>query len=278
MELDKSRDMINHIPSLLFASSVLLAALPSMSTPIIVAGSNTRSTANANDGDGLASQSQTLNPAGYGSNSVTSVAGTASVTNGYDYSVAGNVVTLAHTFEQHLGAPSPYYYQPGFYQVEEMAQTFGSVIFTLEAGDIGYTYALDGRTVQEGTSILTLQSSLIDLTTNTTVLSDFRQIFPATDVTLQTGVSHTPNAGNLSGALVAGHTYRLNYQSYVRHNEMGHGAFGNQYGYTATDAAGHITLTLTGPAPVGAVPEPSTLALMGLGLGACALLARRRKG
>lgn len=259
------------------ALALLFGAATLSATPIVIAGAGTKAGIYAFDqvGGNLYSPGS-ISPTGLGSGSISRTAGQSVSAFAYDYSATGGDVTLAHTFEHHIAAAAPTN-TSGNFNNEEDAWTTGTVTFEMGAGDIGYTYAVDGRIDQQGTSRIKMTTSLYDLTLGGGILLDQAELWPSTDAYLHTGETHPLFSGQLSGNLIAGHTYRFDYTALTQHWTIGEGLYDNPYGYTPTDAQGHFNLTLSGPAPVGAVPEPGTLALFGLGVGALALIGRRRK-
>jgi hypothetical protein len=181
----------------------------------------------------------------------------------------GNGFILDFSFTGRVGAPHP----DLTYTVDLQANAILSGTFTLDADDVGYTYAMEAVFDQAGTSMMAFHTYLYDLTEPGLPLFSLFQHNPvSTDGSMGTDAGKQAIAdsriGWTSGDLIAGHSYGYVMDALLGHDEAA-------YGETAAEAQGTFKLAIQGPAPE-AVPEPSSLVLCGLGLGGLLWAARKR--
>jgi hypothetical protein len=181
----------------------------------------------------------------------------------------GNGFTLDFSFTDRVGAPHP----DLTYTVDLQADAMLSGTFTLDADDVGFTYAMEADFDQAGTSMMVLHTYLYDLIEpGPSLFSVFQHDPISTDGSMGTEAGKhaivDSRIGWTSGDLIAGHSYGYAMNALIGHDEAA-------YGETAAEAHGTFKLAIQGPAPE-AVPEPSSLALFGLGLGGMLLAFRKR--
>lgn len=270
-------------PSMLKPIRFILAGFLALSmSPVLAVPVQSYATVSAYAADtslGTATQSATLGIGGSATASAslgtlsTSVQGTAIA--------SGNGLTLDYAFTETLGAPNPVlvsFNDPvkGYisYLAEDMyVESIITGSFTLDAADVGYSYALTGAFDQVGTSQMMLAAYLYDMTDGSGRYYLYQYDPVSTDASMGPAAGaqavYQTQSGSTSGELIAGHSYGYYFSGEIRHYNAAEGE-------TATDARGSFTLSIQGPAPE-AVPEPSSLVLCGLGLGGLVWAARKRR-
>jgi len=247
----------------------------SLAVPVLTSGSVTAIADDASVGSDL----QTSNFSG-GVASAAKDIGTVSASTQGTTSSSGNSLTMNYAFSEHLDAPHPtlvsyYDYWSGYvsYMSGDMyAESMVNGTFTLDASDIGYTYSMTAAFDQTGTSQMVLSANLYDITEYGPLYDDYQYTNGSTNGSMGLGTGaqsfNYPTVGATSGDLIAGHTYSYSMISYIRHYQAATGE-------TVADGQGTFAVNIQGPAAPEAVPEPSSLAL--LGLGACGILFAARK-
>jgi hypothetical protein len=263
-----------NIPFRLFCATLLsLSASQVLATPVLNSGTvysfvNDAAYGSQTGSAGLAT----------GSASASATVGTASATTQGTVTATGNSLSVDYSFVEHLDAPHPtlvsyydwWYGYVSYWSGDMYAQSLVNGSFTLDAGDVGYTYELTADFDQSGTSQMTLFANLYDMTAYGALYDLYQYNTVSTDGSMALGTgaqgfNYAP-IGATSGDLIAGHTYSYVISSMVRHYQAAAGE-------TVTDAQGTFGIRIQGPQ---AVPEPSGLLLAGLGLAGCWLAVRKR--
>lgn len=150
----------------------------------------------------------------------------------------------------------------------QYAGSTGLIQFSVDSDVL---YLLDGIYQADDDSLgdwILLEAKLIDNSAGAISLFENSQASDSTvdesfDLGLAEGDSANVLLGSLTGLLVAGHTYTLEYTAEIEDRDLC---------CSSTLANGHIRLQLT------AIPEPSTALSVGLGLAALSGARRRRRG
>jgi len=145
------------------------------------------------------------------------------------------------------------------------AQSYGHIFFS-PATDVNYVLsgAYSSNATDTGTSTL-MTAQIYDYTFSESVFTNDQYSVTTSGESFvlgQTDGDHTNIlAGSLTGSLIAGHQYDLYFMDYIHSSP--------NPATTAAQATGYLNLTF--------VPEPSTAALLGLGLTGVATAGRKRQ-
>ncbi|MBW2267847.1 MAG: PEP-CTERM sorting domain-containing protein [Deltaproteobacteria bacterium] len=233
----------------LLTLGLLLPGLSASALTVTLNGSGTSYlTSTATDVSGPSS-SETVNPAALPySYTSTNVDGGASSESVYALTNAGFDITLDHSRVSALNSS---------------AISYGNIRFSVDQ-NIDYVASGSYSAVDSGGRQIYLNMNMYDVTASATVFQSFQlsEATPNESFTLggSGGDSSNQLLGSLTGTLIAGHEYSLNYNAFIK-------AYPTASTSGAT-ASGSVSLTF--------IPEPSTALLLGLGLIGFGASRRRR--